>query len=103
MHNHNNILQQYFACFNKHIENVSQFQVQTKRFLRYSNVSDFFYENLGRKVIKSTLTESKISNVDKILIITEEVAKDGKSYLDKISFLKIVLGDLISIVVKNTE
>ena len=107
MLNHDNILQKYFASLNNHINDVSQFHSQTEKFLMSSKVSDLFYEDLGKhlsmQVMKETLAENKLSNFEKILTLIKEVASDSKFYLDKLSFFTPILGNLIAIVLKDTE
>jgi hypothetical protein len=73
------------------------FHNQTKQLLNSPKLSDLFYEDLGMQVVKGTLTGQEPSNVEKILAILKEIAFSSKSYLNKLSALSPILGNLILI------
>ena len=97
MRTDHNILSVYFASLSNHITDLTIFHNQTEQLLNSPKLSDLFYEDLGTQVVKGTLIGKEPSNVEKILVILREIAIGSKFYLNKLSALSPILGNLILI------
>jgi len=61
-------------------------------------VADLFFEDTANRIVRETmrLRQNKLSIQQKILIMIKELAKDSKTYLDRLVRISGILGALIT-------
>jgi hypothetical protein len=98
MQNDHNTLSDYFSLLTDHTENVAKFNCDTNDWLSNHTAADLFFEDAANRIVRETmeLWQNKLSIQQKILIVIQELAKDSKTYLDRLVRISGILGALIT-------
>jgi hypothetical protein len=97
MQNNNITLSNYNSLLISHIKDIAKFNIRTNDLLSSSTVADLFFEEMSKCIFgkKSGLSQEKLSNNQKILIIIKEIADCSKFYLNRLSDISVVFLQLI--------